>query len=127
MKETLTNPEWAVISALWEKQPQTLSEVIETMQGKKDWNYRTYASYLRKLCEKGYAGFNMNGRDKFYYPLVSREECMRSESRSLLHKVSEKSAKDLLICMIEESGLSSAEHAELQKLLEDLAKGSESK
>ena len=53
MKDTLTYPEWTVLSALWEKQPQTLSEVIATMKGIMDWNYRTYSSYLRKLCDKG--------------------------------------------------------------------------
>ena len=40
---------------------------------------------------------------------------MRAESRSLLKKVSEKSAKELLICMIEESGLSPKDHAELKE------------
>ncbi len=113
MKDTLTNPEWAVLSALWEKHPQTLSGVIKTMKGKMDWNYRTYASYLRKLCEKGYAGFEIQGRDKFYYPLVSRENCIRAESRSLIQKVSKSSAKDLLVCMIRESGLAQEDHAEL--------------
>ncbi len=125
MKGTLTNSEWAVLSALWEKQPQTLSEVIDTMRGKMDWSYRTYASYLRKLCEKGYAGFTTNGHDKYYFPLVSREDCIRCESRSLLNKVSGKSAKDLLVCMIEESGLSPQDHADLSKLLCDLSKGSD--
>jgi BlaI family penicillinase repressor len=123
MKETLTYPEWTVLSALWEHEPQTLSEVIGTLEGKMDWNYRTYASYLRKLCEKGLVGFESKGRDNFYYPLVSREQCIQAESRDLIRKVSKKSAKDLLICMIRESGLGPKDHAELQKLLEELSKG----
>lgn len=127
MKDTLTYPEWTVLSALWEKQPQTLSEVIATMKGIMDWNYRTYSSYLRKLCDKGVVGFEIKGRDKFYYPLVSREQCIRAESRSLIRKVSGKSAKDLLICMIQEGGLSAGDHADLQKLLEDLSKGDDLK
>jgi len=125
MKDTLTYPEWMVMSALWGKKPQTLSEVIETMGGKMKWSYRTYASYLRKLCEKGVAGFEVKGRDKFYYPLADKEQCIRAESRDLIHKVSEKSVKDLLVCMIQESGLSKEDHEELQELLEELSKGSE--
>lgn len=123
MKETLTYPEWTVLSALWGNQPQTLSEVIAALKGKMDWNYRTYASYLRKLCEKGVVGFEIKGRDRLYYPLVSREQCIQAESRDLIRKVSKKSAKDLLICMIRESGLSPRDHADLQKLLEELSKG----
>ncbi len=127
MKETLTHPEWAVMQALWGKQPQTLSEVIRSMGKAMNWSYRTYASYLNKLCEKGLAGFEAKGRDKFYYPLVDKEQCIRAESRSLLKKVSEQSAKELLVCMIEESGLSPEDHEDLKKLLDELAKGSDEK
>ncbi|MDD5017047.1 MAG: BlaI/MecI/CopY family transcriptional regulator [Eubacteriales bacterium] len=127
MKETLTYPEWMVMSALWGKPPQTLSEVIAAMGDAMDWSYRTYASYLNKLCEKGLAGFEAKGRDRFYYPLVDKAQCIRAESRSLLKKVSEQSAKELLVCMIEESGLSAEDHEELKKLLDELAKGSDGK
>jgi BlaI family transcriptional regulator, penicillinase repressor len=123
--ESLTYPEWMVMSALWGKEPQTLSEVINTMGDTMGWSYRTYASYLNKLCEKGLAGFEARGRDKFYFAVAGREECMRAESRNLLRKVSERSAKELLVCMIEESGLKPDEHEELKKLLESLSKGSD--
>ncbi len=127
MKETLTYPEWTVMQALWGKQPQTLSEVIKSMGKAMDWNYRTYASYLNKLCEKGVVGFEARGRDKFYYPLMDKALCISAESRSLLKKVSEQSAKELLVCMIKESGLSPKDHEDLKKLLDELAKGSDEK
>ncbi len=123
MKETLTYPEWAVMEALWDKRPQTLSEVIASMDGKISWSYRTYASYLRKLCEKGLAGFEAKGRDKFYYAIADKHACIRAEGKGLLQKVSEGSAKELLVSMIEESGLNAEEHAELSALLVRLSKG----
>ena len=121
MKDTLTYAEWMVMSVLWDHDPMPLSGVIRAMGDTMDWSYRTYASYLNKLCEKGLAGFKALGRDKFYYPLVDREQCIRAESKSLIKKVSEKSAKKLLVCLIEESGLSPQDHEELQALLQDLA------
>jgi BlaI family penicillinase repressor len=127
MKETLTSPEWAVMQALWDVPSRTLSEVIAAMGDAMDWSYRTYASYLNKLCQKGLAGFDVRGRDKFYYPLVDKAQCIRAEGRSLLKKVSEKSAMELLVCMIEESGLSPKDHDDLKKLLDELAKGSDPK
>ena len=54
--------------------PQPLSGVIEAMGGTVAWSYCTYASYLKKLCDKGFVGFEAKGRDKFYYPLVRRED-----------------------------------------------------
>ena len=120
MTETLTYSEWMVMNALWGKDPQPLSGVIEAMGETVDWSYRTYASYLKKLCDKGFVGFEAKGRDKFYYPRVPREDCIRAESRSLLKKVSARSKKDLLVCMIEESGLSSSDQADLRSLIEHL-------
>ena len=120
MTETLTYSEWMVMNALWGKDPQPLSGVIEAMGETVDWSYRTYASYLKKLCDKGFVGFEAKGRDKFYYPLVPREDCIRAERRSLLKKVSARSKKDLLVCMIEESGLSSSDQADLRSLIEHL-------
>jgi BlaI family penicillinase repressor len=127
MMESLTYPEWTVMAALWGKEPQTLSEVIKAIGNKMGWSYRTYASYLNKLCEKGLAGFEIRGRDRFYFAVADREECIRAESRSVIRKVSEKSAKELLVCMIEESGLSPEDHADLMRLLDELSKGRDRK
>ncbi len=120
MTETLTYSEWMVMNALWGKDPQPLSGVIDSMGGSMDWSYRTYASYLKKLCDKGFVGFEAKGRDKFYFPLVPREDCIRAESRSLLKKVSANSKKALLLCLIEESGLESGDEAELKALIDQL-------
>lgn len=125
MKDTLTYSEWMVMSALWGNPPQTLSGVIETMGDTMEWSYRTYASYLNKLCSKGLVGYEAKGRDKFYYPIVEKAQCIRAESRSVIKKVSEKSAKELLVCMIEESGLSQEDHEDLKNLLDELSKGSD--
>jgi BlaI family penicillinase repressor len=115
--------EWAVMSALWEKSPQPLSGVIETVGGAVDWNYRTYATYLRRLCDKGLVGFETRGRDKLYYPLAEKEACIRAEGRSLMQKLDGRAAKELLVYMIRESGLTQEDNEELQRLLDGLSKG----
>ena len=120
MTETLTYSEWMVMNALWGRDPQPLSGVIEAMGGTVAWSYRSYDSYLTKFCDKGFVGSEAKGRDKFYYPLVRREDCIRAESRSLLKKVSSRSRKDLLLCMIEESGLRDEDQAELKTLIDRL-------
>lgn len=125
MKTTLTNPEWAVMSALWGKEPQTLSEVIRSMGDAVSWSYTTYATYLSKLCKKGFVGFEMKGRDKFYYPLVEMDACIRAESRNIFEKMSEAGAKQLLVCMIRERNLSKEDQKELKELIDELSERSE--
>lgn len=125
MNETLSPHEWTVMSALWKRAPQSLSGVIDTVGGTLNWNYRTFATYLTRLCDKGLVGFELRGRDKYYYPLVAEGDCVRAEGRSLLRKVQGHAAKELLVYMLEQSELTPKDHAELQQLLQRLSKGGE--
>lgn len=127
MNGTLTKSEWAVMEALWAKSPAPLSHVIKLMGSTVSWGYRTYATHLNKLCEKGAVGFEIDRGDKMYYPLVTREECVRQESQAVFEKVTQRTAKDLLLCMIREGGLSQKDHEELLDLLEKLAKDGDNK
>lgn len=124
-KETLTPPEWTMMSALWGKEPQSVSEVIASMGDSVNWSYTTYSSFLTKLVQKGFLGFTAKGRDKFYYPLKEMDECIEAEGRSLIEKVSVDSAKKLLICMIRESNLTKEDQADLKALIDDLSKEGE--
>lgn len=117
---TLTTPEWIVMDTLWGKEPQVLAEIIEAIGDKVNWNYQTYASYLKVLCDKGFAGFNKRGRTKFYSPLVEKDTCIEAESSSILKKMSNDSAEKLLLCMIRNTQLSESGQEKLKALIEEL-------
>ena len=46
-RNTLTTPEWIVMSALWGREPQVLGEIIETIGDRVDWKLH----HLRLLHE----------------------------------------------------------------------------
>ena len=119
-QRTLTVLEWIVMDALWGREPQVLSEIIETIGDKVNWNYQTYASYLNVLCEKGFAGFKKRGRNKFYYPLVEKNACIEAESKSILKKFNQESAEKLLLCMVRDTQLSQASKEKLKNLIDEL-------
>ncbi len=122
MKNLLTPAEWLVMGALWDNNNLTLSEVIGVMEGKTNWSYRTYASYLNKLVQKGFVNFKQRGRDRFYYASVEKSDCISEESKSIFNKMDDKATKDLLVCMIREKGLTKGEIIELKELLDELSK-----
>lgn len=120
--KSLTKPEWVVMAALWEKSPLTMSGIIKAMGDRMDWKYNTYATYVKRLCDKGFIGYDVLGRDNFYYPSVPEEQCIMAESKNILDKLSDASAKALLVCMIKDSKLSQKDCDELSALLEELKK-----
>ena len=120
-KTNVLNPnEWIVMNALWENHPMTLSETIRQIGTRADWNYKTYQSYMVLLEKKGFITSEKRGRDKFYSPAVTREECVAQESRNIVEKLEGESLKMLMASMVRDSDLKKEDYAELKDLLEKL-------
>lgn len=120
MKSPLNPNEWIVMNALWQRSPLTLSEAIAAIGDKASWNYKTYQSYMGVLEKKGYVGSEKRGRDKFYYPIVSKQSCIEQESRSILEKMQADSVAMLVANMVQEGNLGTEEYRELMAMLEQL-------
>ena len=125
MKDTLTPNEWIVMNALWEKSPLTLSEVIQRIGERADWNYKTYQSYILILEKKGMISAEKRGRDKLYSPAVSKAECVDSEKKSLLGKLERDAVGMLIAGMVQDSDLSATSYRELKNLLDELIRQEE--
>lgn len=117
MKKRLLDSEWTMLKALWNKGPQTLKSIVECIrrdQPEVDWSYKTFHSYLRIMQEKDLLGSDSkNGKDKVYYPLISREDALKCESESLLSRISVASVGRLVALLANSEGLSQADQHEL--------------
>jgi len=122
MKDALTKQEWIVMETLWKKHPLFLSEIMTDMETAVNWRKSTFSTYLKKLCDNGYIGYKTISGNRAYYPLVEREECVSNESRYMLSKLTDRSAKLFLTCLIKDSELSENDRADLQQLIDKLGK-----
>lgn len=120
MEKNPSKQEWLIMEALWKKSPMFLSEIMLEMNTVVNWKQTTYSTYLKKMTDAGLLGFNTISSFRQYYPLVSREECVKSESRSVRAKLSDDSARLFLACMIREGGLNEQDRAELKDLISAL-------
>lgn len=118
MKDTLNPNEWIVMEALWEQSPATLGETIERIGTHASWNYKTYQSYVNVLEKKGYVSAEKRGRDKFYSPAISREECTLRESKALLDRMESRSLGLMVTNMVREGDLTRSDRLELMEMLE---------
>lgn len=118
MREPLTPAEWVVMNALWEESPMTLSETIARIGSRASWNYKTFAAYLAILERKGFVSANKRGRDKFYFPIVTKQECIDRESRSVVSKIEAGSVKLMVTSMVRAGNLPPEERRELLCMLE---------
>jgi BlaI family penicillinase repressor len=102
--------------------PVTALEVVQSLAGQKDWQDQTIRTMLRRLIRKKAVRYKADGKIYYYTPAVSREQCVRGESRSFLQRVFGGAAQPLLVQLMQESRLTREEIAELKRILQQKEK-----
>lgn len=121
-KTNLSKNEWAIMSVLWKSErPMVLSEIIEELKDKVDWGYPTYQTQLRRLADSGYLDFETRGHNRFFWPAVKPDDCIKEEVDNINNRLSPEISNKLLLCMLREAkGLTPEEAAELDRLVDEL-------
>ncbi|MES2506244.1 MAG: BlaI/MecI/CopY family transcriptional regulator [Verrucomicrobiota bacterium] len=115
----ISESEWSIMEALWERAPQTASEVTRTLKPTMKWAENTVRTLLTRLVEKGALKTDENSSGtRTYLPAVKREACVRAESDSFLQRVFQGAAKPLLVHFAQNSKLTAEEVKELKKMLD---------
>ena len=116
----ITDSEWLIMKALWEKSPLKNREIVETISKKSSWNNKTIETLLKRLVDKGAVGFNLiNSKIREYYPSVSQEECIRVENETFLKKVYDGSVSMMMANFLKHQKLSREELEKLKRMIEE--------
>lgn len=114
----ISESEWIVMEALWERAPQTASELARELRPQTNWAENTVRTLLTRLVEKGALQVIKGDGAQQFTPAVPREECVRVESDSFLQRVFRGAAKPLLVHFASNAQLTPEEVQELKRLLD---------
>ncbi|MCF7958201.1 MAG: BlaI/MecI/CopY family transcriptional regulator [Phycisphaerae bacterium] len=118
-KPGISEAEWEVMKVLWGKSPQSSNAIVAILEGKRNWQPKTIRTLINRLVSKNAVGFEKDGRQYNYYPLLNEQECIQAETRSLIDRIRGKAIKPLLATFLEEESLSPEDIAELKEILEN--------
>lgn len=118
----LTDHELRLMDVLWQRGRATVADVVERL-APPPLAYSTVLTTLRTLEQKGYVGHKEDGRAYVYHPLVARDEAARSATRHLIDRFFGKSPGALAVALLDDSGLSEADLAQIKRLLARRTKG----
>ena len=119
----ISESEWTVMETLWNRSPQTASEIASALHRSTGWALNTVRTLLTRLVEKGALRARTNaGGVREFAPAVEREACVRAESESFLQRVFQGAAKPLLIHFAANSKLTAKEVRELKRLFDQSLK-----
>jgi BlaI family penicillinase repressor len=114
----ISDAEWEVMKVLWERSPLPSAEIVAALEKTHPWEPKTVKTLITRLVKKDAVGFNEDNRKYFYYPKVSKEECIKTEVNTFLGKFSSGMMKPLLTAFLDDENLSKKDLEELKRILE---------
>ena len=119
----ISEAESVVMDVLWKRQPLSAEDVVASLSGQQDWQEATVKTLLNRLLKKGAIGAEKDGRRYLYAPVLQRDAWVQGESESLLERVFGGRVAPLVAHFSEQRKLSSADIAELKRLITELDNG----
>ena len=115
----LTQAEWQIMNALWEKHPATARDIMSLLPGDVNWAYTTLKTMLSRLVEKEAVSEQKQSNTSVYEPLVSQRKARLSAFRSLLEQSFDGAMGPLVHFMLQEQKLSPKQKKELIEILQN--------
>ena len=118
----ISDAEWEVMKVVWDRGPLTAGDVVEHVAAEHDWKPRTIKTLLNRLVQKKAVEVEVDGRRYLYRARVTREACVRRESRSFLSRVFNGAVTPAVVHFLENARLTPQEIRQLRDTLEREAK-----
>lgn len=112
-----TPGEHKLLEILWRIREGTIEDVIEAAEQSPRPNYKTVQTMLRIMEEKKLVTHRVHGRAFVYQPLVARSRIGRLSIHSLLERHFGGSRSELLLNLLEDEPIDSAELKDLEELI----------
>ena len=121
MKKTsrISEAEWEVMKVLWKTSPMTANDIVRELTEKTPWKRETIRTLINRLVRKKALDFEKKGRQYHFFPLVTKAECIRAETKSFLRRFHGGSIEPMLAAFVEEGQLSPKKIARLRRILDE--------
>ncbi len=119
-----TDSELTILQVLWSRGPSTVRDVHEALSHNRTTGYTTTLKLMQIMAEKGLVTRDESRRTHVYEAAGTPDRTRQQIVRSLLDRAFGGSAKALVMQALAAKPTSSAELAEIRKLLDSLERNS---
>ena len=124
MKYTqLPETEFVVMQTIWEHEtPISSSRVTELLLPQKGWKHQTVSTLLSRLTDKGFLSSEKQGKERFYKPIVAREDYLQQETSRFMKNFHKNSLTGLMSALVSNNDINEDDLRELSAWLKDSEK-----
>ena len=117
-KGEISEAELAVMKVVWANAgPISTKEICEAVADRQ-WKRTTISTLLTRLVEKGALRGTRQGNTTIYTPLLEERAYRCRQTKSLIQRLFNGSAKDFAAAMVEDEFLTEEDVAELKKMFD---------
>ncbi len=119
-KRPLAKSELEIARIVWELGQATVRQVVDQLPKRRELDFKTVQTYLRRLEAKGYLSAKLEGRTNVYRPRVRPKQVVREVVEDLIDRLFDGEALPLVQHLIEDRGLSGEEIRRLRRMVRQL-------
>ena len=123
MDIAISDAESRVMDVLWARSPLSADDVVAALSSESDWHEKTIKTLLNRLLRKGALRHERDGRRYLYSPVVSREDYVSQESRTLIDRLFGGRVAPMLAHFQQHEKLQPDDIRALRTLLDDIERG----
>lgn len=128
-KIELTEAEWSVIKAVWEKEPCTAPDIQQKLAKQTAWTYSTVRTLMDRMVSKGLLKADKQRNITIYHSAVSRAQAQKGELLYALKHAFNGALSPLVQCLLDTKDVTPDELDKIKQIIADHEKrtGSKSK
>jgi len=122
MKEIkkLPDAEFDVMKVVWANDPPVTTSIIMEQLGKeKKWKAQTVISLMLRLIERGFLRTEKRGKERIYFPLISKDDYLKFETSNFLKQYHNNSFLNLVNTLYDDNNLTEKDIDELLQWIKE--------
>jgi predicted transcriptional regulator len=116
----LPDAEFDIMKVVWANDPPITTNIIMQQLGnERAWKAQTVISLMLRLVERGFVRTEKNGKERAYFPLISKADYLRFETGGFMERFHGNSFTSLVATLYDGNKLKDSDFDQLAKWLEE--------
>ena len=119
----LTEAEWTIIKAVWDKEPCTAPDIQQKLAKETEWTYSTVRTLMDRMVGKGLLAAEKVRNLTLYRSAVTREQAQRGELLYALKHAFNGALTPLVQCLLDTNEVTREELDRLKQIIGEHERG----
>jgi predicted transcriptional regulator len=116
----LPDAEFDIMKVVWANAPPITTNIIMQQLGnEREWKAQTVISLMLRLVERGFIRTEKNGKERTYFPLISKEDYLRFETGDFMERFHGNSFASLVAMLYDGNKIKNSDLDRLEKWLKE--------